>query len=193
MCSFASDNQCDDGGPGADYMDCLSGTDCDDCCPRGVPPSPPSPPPRPPRPPPAASGTFDVPLLDIIIITVGGAIVGLLVLDYCCRKRATGRFTSPQVVPRPAMPQPQSAPSQPLAPARVSNQNLAYFFPVFRGALQKNKLISNLFRENLFDFSRFPLRNSQSTQAPRYRNPSFNPRTRSTPPPPPTPSPKLSL
>ncbi len=30
-CSTASDGECDDGGPGAEYDSCDIGTDCDDC------------------------------------------------------------------------------------------------------------------------------------------------------------------
>lgn len=48
LCAYAFDNRCDDGGPGADYADCFSGTDCQDCGPRSEfapPPSPTLPPP----------------------------------------------------------------------------------------------------------------------------------------------------
>jgi len=34
-CRFASDSDCDDGGPGSDFDLCDLGTDCDDCGPRG--------------------------------------------------------------------------------------------------------------------------------------------------------------
>ena len=34
-CSYASDGDCDDGGPGAAYSSCGGGTDCADCGPRG--------------------------------------------------------------------------------------------------------------------------------------------------------------
>jgi hypothetical protein len=40
-CNFASDVDCDDGGPGADFNACTYGTDCTDCGPR-VPLAPPS-------------------------------------------------------------------------------------------------------------------------------------------------------
>ena len=50
-CGFASDGVCDDGGPGAEWLDCSRGTDCTDCGPRFPPPRPPSRPPPPPRPP----------------------------------------------------------------------------------------------------------------------------------------------
>ena len=33
-CRWASDGYCDDGGPGFQYADCVSGTDCTDCGPR---------------------------------------------------------------------------------------------------------------------------------------------------------------
>ena len=36
-CNFASDYDCDDGGPGADYTSCALGTDCTDCGPRATP------------------------------------------------------------------------------------------------------------------------------------------------------------
>jgi len=57
-CSSASDNDCDDGGPGAEYSACSVGTDCVDCGPRTAPvsspasPPPPHSPPFPPRSPP---------------------------------------------------------------------------------------------------------------------------------------------
>ena len=35
-CRWASDGYCDDGGPGFQYADCVSGTDCTDCGPRPV-------------------------------------------------------------------------------------------------------------------------------------------------------------
>jgi len=48
-CSWSSDNDCDDGGPGSDYSLCAFGTDCHDCgCRTPFPPSPPLPPPPPP-------------------------------------------------------------------------------------------------------------------------------------------------
>jgi len=54
-CNYASDNDCDDGGPGSDYSSCTLGTDCTDCGPRSPAPPPPSPPaapsPFPPQPP----------------------------------------------------------------------------------------------------------------------------------------------
>ena len=31
---YTSDSLCDDGGPGAEYADCIYGTDCADCGPR---------------------------------------------------------------------------------------------------------------------------------------------------------------
>jgi len=46
-CNHASDGICDDGGAGAEYSDCIRGTDCTDCGPRIMPP-PPSPPAVPP-------------------------------------------------------------------------------------------------------------------------------------------------
>ena len=54
-CNYASDNDCDDGGPGSEYSSCALGSDCMDCGPRSPSPSPPSPPsqPAPPPPPPA--------------------------------------------------------------------------------------------------------------------------------------------
>eukprot|EP00966_Prymnesium_polylepis_P124586 2881457-Prymnesium_polylepis.1 len=52
-CNFASDNDCDDGGPGNQYSYCELGHDCIDCGPRGPTSSPsPSPPPAPPPAPP---------------------------------------------------------------------------------------------------------------------------------------------
>lgn len=47
--SYSSDGICDDGGSGASYYFCSTGTDCNDCGPR--PYHPPQPPPLPPRPP----------------------------------------------------------------------------------------------------------------------------------------------
>ena len=47
-CNYASDHDCDDGGPGAEYTACAFGADCTDCGarqPRPSPPSPPAPPP----------------------------------------------------------------------------------------------------------------------------------------------------
>ena len=46
LCVYASDGDCDDGGPGFEYADCLYGTDCTDCSPR-PPDGGPSPPPPP--------------------------------------------------------------------------------------------------------------------------------------------------
>jgi hypothetical protein len=40
-CSYASDGDCDDGGPGAEYSDCSLGIDCRDCGPRPLQPPPP--------------------------------------------------------------------------------------------------------------------------------------------------------
>eukprot|EP00966_Prymnesium_polylepis_P028870 669358-Prymnesium_polylepis.1 len=40
-CQYLSDGYCDDGGPGAHYVSCPLGTDCDDCGDR-ITPSPPS-------------------------------------------------------------------------------------------------------------------------------------------------------
>jgi hypothetical protein len=37
---YTSDSLCDDGGPGAEYADCIYGTDCADCGPRFPPPPP---------------------------------------------------------------------------------------------------------------------------------------------------------
>jgi len=71
-CNWSSDGACDDGGPGATYVECPLGTDCQDCGHRLTPPSPPgtvtaspppvaspppaaSPPPRPPPPSPLPS------------------------------------------------------------------------------------------------------------------------------------------
>jgi len=54
--SYTSDNDCDDGGPGAEYASCALGNDCRDCgarlvtVPSPFPPIPPLPPPQP-RPP----------------------------------------------------------------------------------------------------------------------------------------------
>jgi hypothetical protein len=59
-CEYASDGECDDGGPDALYDDCSLGTDCADCGVRDLgSPSASSPPPSPPppRPPPAGSGS----------------------------------------------------------------------------------------------------------------------------------------
>ena len=44
-CSYSSDNDCDDGGPGSEFSYCLYGQDCSDCGPRLF--SPPTPPPVP--------------------------------------------------------------------------------------------------------------------------------------------------
>jgi hypothetical protein len=35
-CSYANDNECDDGGPDAAYNECALGTDCNDCGVRGT-------------------------------------------------------------------------------------------------------------------------------------------------------------
>ena len=43
-CHFASNGQCSDGGPGAEFTACSLGTDCNDCGPRTL-SSPPTPPP----------------------------------------------------------------------------------------------------------------------------------------------------
>ena len=56
-CSYASDNYCDDGGPGSEYGVCALGTDCVDCGTRAQQQPPPPPPPPPPSPvPPFACG-----------------------------------------------------------------------------------------------------------------------------------------
>ena len=45
-CSYPSDSDCDDGGPGSEYGSCSLGTDCTDCGARcSMPPLPPAPPP----------------------------------------------------------------------------------------------------------------------------------------------------
>ena len=54
--------ECQDGGPGAEYSQCLYGTDWQDCGPRYRPP-PPAPPPRPPSPP-APPAPSSAPLID---------------------------------------------------------------------------------------------------------------------------------
>ena len=56
-CVYASDGDCDDGGPGSEHTACALGTDCIDCGLRNPPPPPlppsmPPPPPPSPRPPP---------------------------------------------------------------------------------------------------------------------------------------------
>ena len=48
-CNYANDGMCDDGGPGAEYDECL-GNDCADCNPAGCGSFPPAPPPTPARP-----------------------------------------------------------------------------------------------------------------------------------------------
>ena len=53
-CRYASDNDCDDGGPGAEYALCTRGDDCIDCGLRGLLPPGASPPPPSPSPPPGA-------------------------------------------------------------------------------------------------------------------------------------------
>ena len=50
-CNYASDGDCDDGGPGSEFSGCQLGTDCTDCGPREMPPPPPFEPPAPPVPP----------------------------------------------------------------------------------------------------------------------------------------------
>ena len=62
QCYYSSDNDCDDGGPGAEYNSCAIGTDCIDCGPRN-PPSPPSPVPSPPppTPPPPSPSVYSRP------------------------------------------------------------------------------------------------------------------------------------
>jgi len=55
-CVYASDGDCDDGGPGTEYTSCSVGSDCTDCGPRSSgPPLPPSRP-APPSPPPGRGG-----------------------------------------------------------------------------------------------------------------------------------------
>ena len=55
-CRYASDNDCDDGGSGAEYTLCYLGHDCIDCGPRLAPEgSPPPPPPSPSPPPPTGA------------------------------------------------------------------------------------------------------------------------------------------
>ena len=62
-CQNARDGNCDDGGPGAEFSDCVYGTDCADCGFRVLPPPPPPPvpttssPPLSPTPPPPPSPT----------------------------------------------------------------------------------------------------------------------------------------
>ena len=55
-CDYSSDGDCDDGGPGAEFAECVLGSDCFDCGQRtepSPPPSPPAPPLPPLAPPPA--------------------------------------------------------------------------------------------------------------------------------------------
>ena len=47
-CTYARDNDCDDGGPGSEWSACASGSDCQDCGPRFAPPPIPPLPPAPP-------------------------------------------------------------------------------------------------------------------------------------------------
>ena len=65
-CRHASDNDCDDGGAGAEYSSCTICTDCDDCGHRdmatcALPPHSPPPAPRPPSPPLAPPPSPDPP------------------------------------------------------------------------------------------------------------------------------------
>ena len=53
-CNYSADGDCDDGGPGSEFVSCAFASDCNDCGIRAVvdpPPSPPSSPPTPPSPP----------------------------------------------------------------------------------------------------------------------------------------------
>jgi len=85
-CNFASDDVCDDGGPGAQYLECKLSSDCIDCGPRVAPPPlaasppwspmPPSPPPYPPTSP----------------LPVGFVQVSLVELRDALRGPAGGRF-----------------------------------------------------------------------------------------------------
>ena len=131
-CLFASDGECEDGGPGdesAFIIWCDLGTDCQDCGPRPPgPPPPPSPPPRPPRPPPPPRppsrppyppdglAEFGKAVVGTIIgVSVGVGVCGglwLLLCMYCClrwcHKKAHGtpplqRPTTEAHEPRPAV------------------------------------------------------------------------------------------
>lgn len=57
-CNFASDSECDDGGPGSDYAICTFGSDCEDCGDREETPQQPQPPSPPPPPPPPSTSTL---------------------------------------------------------------------------------------------------------------------------------------
>ena len=87
-CNYASDAECDDGGPGAEYTSCVYGTDCIDCGPRSAPPPPMSPPPTT-----GASAVETSGSTGIIIGVIIGVILVLvlsLVILYC-RRRETRR------------------------------------------------------------------------------------------------------
>ena len=75
-CYYARDGDCDDGGSGAEYAVCSSGTDCVDCDSRCI-PYPAAPPPSPPQLPPAPSipvcdASFDL----VLVLDRSGSMAG---------------------------------------------------------------------------------------------------------------------
>ena len=73
-CRYATDGDCDDGGPGAEYYHCSLGFDCTDCGSRA-----PSPPLLPPSPPPDITfnpGTVSQNLQTLITVSGAGISVG---------------------------------------------------------------------------------------------------------------------
>ena len=66
-CSYATDDYCDDGGPGSEYPLCTYGTDCFDCGPRQPRPPSASPPARPPLPPRAPQCSNGLPV-DLVLV-----------------------------------------------------------------------------------------------------------------------------
>jgi hypothetical protein len=116
-CSWASDGDCDDGGPGAEWLySCSYGTDCQDCGPRSPrPPPPPSPPPYPPF-------DFDVEGLGDAVGQIVGTIVGIsvgvgvglglclcLCLYCCCCRKKARAGTPPLQRPTTEAHEPQPA------------------------------------------------------------------------------------
>ncbi|KAL1504076.1 hypothetical protein AB1Y20_010486 [Prymnesium parvum] len=149
-CIHASDNDCDDGGPGAEYQVCSYGDDCSDCGKRPalmptppMLPSPPSSPPRPPSVPLVCDNSCDFPSDGLC--DDGG--VGSE-FDWChfgrdcddCGGRAIGSIahfpTPPPTAPRPFSPpsplppSPRRPPSPPSPPHPPSSPPAPPFSPL---------------------------------------------------------------
>ena len=101
-CNYASDGDCDDGGPGSEFTQCNLGADCRDCGPRsggggGNYPPPPSPSPPPPgnypTSPPFAfrADTGQHRLGLTIFLALAALIVGFCTIYCCCFATAEGQ------------------------------------------------------------------------------------------------------